>query len=143
MMKNILLCVVLFSLAACSEDMLTPQANNTPKETVQSLPDAKTLQKKPFSAVSGDWLDETNSMHIHIDDLGHFVMRETVADNVKEELGFLKNVSASVAVQDLRFELYRDNKQAMDMAFTVKLVENQRCLVLWSNGSALEFRYAQ
>lgn len=138
--KNILLCTLTLSLLACSEEMLTPTYGDNKPETFQRSSKGKTHADNPFSFVVGNWVDETGTTEVYIDNLGHFVMKQTNDHQAKEELGYLEDVSTSTKLEDLRFELYRNNKEKMHLAFSVREENQQRHLVLLDGSTVSVFR---
>ena len=132
MFKTLCVCSIALLLTACSEDMLTPKYN---EQTPLTTPDKETLQKHPFLMVTGEWIDDTGGTTVNIDDLGHFVMR--YHDTSTQDTGYLVYVNND---EGIRFELYQNDKKAMNLAFRVKVVENKRELLLLGNGMVMPFR---
>lgn len=130
--KTLCVSMLALSLMACSEDALTPQYNqNTPF----AIPDAETLQKQPFILVTGDWINETRNIVIHIDSVGYFVMRDSGNAQITEQTGKLKDVSKSYNLNELRYELYNSQKQPMNLAFGVRQLDEKKHYLVLLDGS--------
>lgn len=132
MLKQICVCAVALSLVACSEDMLTPKYD---QESSTTMPDAKTLKKHPFLMATGDWKANTGDITLTIDDLGHFIMRDSnMASSVE---GYLVSIGTS---DHQRFELYKNDKTSMNLTVSVEGVDKERQLILLNNTTTLKFR---
>ena len=135
--KTLCVSMLALSLMACSEDMLTPQHN---QKTPMTMPDAETFKKQPFILLTGSWINNTRDIEIHIDSVGYFVMRDSSNAQITEQTGKLKDVSKSYALNDLRYELYNNQKQPMNLAFGVRqLDEKTRYLVLLDGSTSTPF----
>ncbi|MBR7001171.1 MAG: hypothetical protein IKI11_00685 [Neisseriaceae bacterium] len=132
MFKTLCTLTLALSLMACSEDVLQPQYD---KKTPQTMPDAATLKKHPFLLVSGEWIDHTGGTTVNIDEVGHFIMRHHITNT--EDTGYLEYVHSK---HGSRYELYRDNKKPMNLAFSVKIEQDKRELLLLDDSTAMPFR---
>ena len=141
--KTLCVCATLTLIfTAFSDDMLTPQYD---QKTPQTMPDEKTMKKQPFIIVEGSWVGvEDNNTVIHIDNIGHFMMRDRTNAQIIEEQGNLKNVSTSNAINDLRFELYDEKNQPMKLSLMVRQIDDKtRHLILLNGSISTAFRPAK